>query len=153
MSPKTNQEVFAKMLRQIGASIFFGVSSVLIITVNKTVLTTYRSVVLINAHCMRCRCMVAGQPCTIIAATKPTSLDWQGRIKKYSLGVGRGGGGGGGGSTYSFAYGVIKGHLILGGPLITRTPLWIHPWTGKIIRQCVCVCMWSLLIVSQSICR
>ena len=54
MRPRTKQEVFAKVLRQVGASIFFGVSSVLIITVNKTVLTTYRSVVhavLINAHC------------------------------------------------------------------------------------------------------
>ena len=103
MSPKTNQEVFAKMLRQIGASIFFGVSSVLIITVNKTVLTTYRSVVLINAHCMRC-CMVAGQPCTIIAATKSTSLDW-GRADQEIFFFG-GGGGGRGVLTCSFAYGV-----------------------------------------------
>ena len=37
-------EMMSKMLRQIGASVFFGVSSVLIITVNKTVLTTYKLV-------------------------------------------------------------------------------------------------------------
>jgi hypothetical protein len=37
-------EVMSKMLRQIGASVFFGISSVLIITVNKTVLTTYKLV-------------------------------------------------------------------------------------------------------------
>ena len=42
--PKTKQEMFAKMFRQLVASVFFGVSSVLIITVNKTVLTTYKSV-------------------------------------------------------------------------------------------------------------
>lgn len=42
--PKTKQEMFAKMIRQVAASVFFGVSSVLIITVNKTVLTTYKSV-------------------------------------------------------------------------------------------------------------
>ena len=41
---KTKQEAMRKMLRQIGASVFFGVSSVLIITVNKTVLTSYKLV-------------------------------------------------------------------------------------------------------------
>lgn len=39
-----SREMVEKMLRQIGASVFFGVSSVLIITVNKTVLTTYKLV-------------------------------------------------------------------------------------------------------------
>ena len=42
--PKTQQEMVSKMLRQVAASVFFGVSSVLIITVNKTVLTTFKSV-------------------------------------------------------------------------------------------------------------
>lgn len=37
-------EMMNKLLRQLGASVFFGVSSVLIITVNKTVLTTYKLV-------------------------------------------------------------------------------------------------------------
>ena len=32
---------FGKLAKQIGSSVFFGVSSILIITVNKTVLTTY----------------------------------------------------------------------------------------------------------------
>ena len=44
MRPKTKQEMFSKMLRQLGASVFFGISSILIITVNKTVLTSYKSV-------------------------------------------------------------------------------------------------------------
>ena len=41
---KTKAEMMNKLLRQLGASVFFGVSSVLIITVNKTVLTTYKLV-------------------------------------------------------------------------------------------------------------
>ena len=32
------------MLKQVGASLFFGLSSLLIVVVNKTVLTTYRLV-------------------------------------------------------------------------------------------------------------
>lgn len=40
----------SQLLRQVGASVFFGVSSVLIITVNKTVLTTYKLVV--PAYCV-----------------------------------------------------------------------------------------------------
>lgn len=48
--PKTKQEILSKMFRQVAASVFFGVSSILIITVNKTVLTTYRSVILIKKH-------------------------------------------------------------------------------------------------------
>ena len=61
--PKTKQEIFAKMMRQVAASVFFGVSSVLIITVNKTVLTTYKSVdVLIDAHLYtRCVARLLGE--------------------------------------------------------------------------------------------
>ena len=39
---KIQAAMWAKLLKQLGASVFFGVSSILIITVNKTVLTTYR---------------------------------------------------------------------------------------------------------------
>ena len=46
---RNKAEMMSKMLRQIGASVFFGVSSVLIITVNKTVLTTYK---LVPVQCM-----------------------------------------------------------------------------------------------------
>ena len=45
MRPRTKQEILAKVMRQVGASVFFGISSILIITVNKTVLTTYKYVV------------------------------------------------------------------------------------------------------------
>ena len=49
---RNKSEMMSKMLRQIGASVFFGISSVLIITVNKTVLTTYK---LVLCSCMPVR--------------------------------------------------------------------------------------------------
>lgn len=41
---RQKREMVSQLLRQVGASVFFGISSVLIITVNKTVLTTYKLV-------------------------------------------------------------------------------------------------------------
>ena len=35
-------EEWSKLAKQIGASVFFGVSSIMIITTNKTVLTTFK---------------------------------------------------------------------------------------------------------------
>ena len=45
---------YRKMLKQLGASAFFGIVSVLIVMINKTVLTVHKLVnciyILINAH-------------------------------------------------------------------------------------------------------
>lgn len=40
-SAKVSKELWTKITKQVGASFFFGVASILIMTVNKTVLTTY----------------------------------------------------------------------------------------------------------------
>lgn len=39
---KVERERYVLMMKQIGASVFFGVISILIVMVNKTVLTTYQ---------------------------------------------------------------------------------------------------------------
>ena len=42
MDPQTEESHRAALLKQVGAAIFYGLSSILIITVNKVVLTSYK---------------------------------------------------------------------------------------------------------------
>lgn len=41
---RRDEQAWTQLSKQLGASVFFGVSSILIITVNKAVLTTYKYV-------------------------------------------------------------------------------------------------------------
>ena len=47
---KADPDEWTKMSKQLSASVFFGIASISIITVNKAVLTTFQYVLPINAH-------------------------------------------------------------------------------------------------------